>query len=838
MAKKITQYPASGGNPDVGSLIDISELSGGTYTSKKLTIQQLLDYLSTNLDFGNVQVFKNTTGATILKGTPCEIYSAQTLIPLVSTINDSFENGLSKIYIATENILNNATGSFIENGIFQYDTSAFPVGSKVFVNWNDYSLTLDGTQEDQVFIGIVITQNIAGKIFASPTRNPQLIKGASGQVPLFMGERKINGNTHFTYVDNNGVEVGFRFSDNNNNLTQVGVTYLNVESEGLASNSVLRLANWASNTNKGIVSFRKSRGSKANPSQVLLNDVLGSMIFAGASTKTIDGIPATMTGMTTGEIVVRALASFAKYYDSNNDTTTSDGLTQFEIYLQQSNGFAFGDFTPANVKVFSVDGNGAVEFKNYRFPINAGTTGQVLTAGVGGLLNWTTPSTPSVTLPDSRIPYGSSGGTLTYDSNFLFFKSNIANSLYNRSTIYLFTYESDAQKGQSWIGAGQILQFSSDSLLELNQENQTTNLSKGGRLRLDVRDATLGSGNYALANQLLGEVQFGTDGARIGAIIKAFSEQAISNMDGTGSRLEFYTAPINSTSPVLAMKIDNTGKVYFKSYNFPLADGSAGQVLQTDGAGNISWGTGGSATDFIPRLKGNETFRGVNYGNNSTTEVTSGGITMATSASVSARSVSSTNFASKIIRKGFTASVVSTGRYTGTRGSSLLFYIGGGFKYVCDFYISDSAFSSINRQFFGLAGQTTDLGYTDTILVSSLLNCIGVGSDSADANLQIFYNDGAGACTKIDLGSNFPANRTAGAVLTTMYSVEIYNAPGTTSVKVQVTNKETGVISQNTLTTNLPLDTQGLNFFASRVMGSPITGTGQFDLAILGVYSL
>lgn len=245
-----------------------------------------------------------------------------------------------------------------------------------------------------------------------------------------------------------------------------------------------------------------------------------------------------------------------------------------------------------------------------------------------------------------------------------------------------------------------------------------------------------------------------------------------------------------------------------------------------------------NSIDFIPKIVGNETFRGVNYSNNSTTEVTSGGITIATTGSTIARSVASTNYATKQIRKGFYGSVASAGRYTGSRGSALLFYIGGGFKYVCDFYISDTAFGSGCRQFYGMQGGTTDLTYTDSVLVSSLINCIGVGSDSADTNLQVFHNDGTGTATKIDLGINFPSNRTSGSALTTVYSIELFNAPNSSEVLYLVTNKETGNSAQGTISSNLPLSTQGLNFFASRCMGAGVTNTGQFDLLILGAYSL
>lgn len=241
---------------------------------------------------------------------------------------------------------------------------------------------------------------------------------------------------------------------------------------------------------------------------------------------------------------------------------------------------------------------------------------------------------------------------------------------------------------------------------------------------------------------------------------------------------------------------------------------------------------------FIPKLEGNETYRGVTYSNNSTTEVASGGIVMATTGSTIARSVASTNFASKQVRKGFYGSVVSAGRYTGTRGSALLWYLGGGFKYICDVYISDTAFGSGCRQFYGMAGQTTDLGYTDSVLVSSLVNIIGVGSDALDTNLQVFHNDATGTATKVDLGVNFPANRTAGSALTTVYSIELYNDSNSTDVKYSIKNKETGAVAIGTISTNLPLHTQGLNFFASRCMGAGVTNTGQFDLLALGTYSL
>jgi hypothetical protein len=235
-----------------------------------------------------------------------------------------------------------------------------------------------------------------------------------------------------------------------------------------------------------------------------------------------------------------------------------------------------------------------------------------------------------------------------------------------------------------------------------------------------------------------------------------------------------------------------------------------------------------------------ETYRGININNNSTTVVSQGGITMSSSASTTAQSVASTNFATKQIRLRYSATVVSGGRYTGTRGSALLWYIHGGFRYVCDFNISDTSFSAGCQQFYGLAGQTTDLAYggVSGTLVSTLTNIVGVGSEVGDTNLQVFHNYSTGTATKIDLGVNFPANRTAGEISTTVYSIELYNEPMSTDVKYKVKNNETGNVASGTISTNLPLSSQGLNFFASRCMSTTsVTSTGQFDLMKLGVYS-
>ena len=311
------------------------------------------------------------------------------------------------------------------------------------------------------------------------------------------------------------------------------------------------------------------------------------------------------------------------------------------------------------------------------------------------------------------------------------------------------------------------------------------------------------------------------------------------------------------------------------NYALQLQDGSqtvgGGKFLKDMGDGKANWstltvantgltitntGTNGAATlvgntlnipiydsSLVPELHGNEIWRGSTYRNNSTTVDTTSGLTVTPTGTPTARAVATTSYATRNIRLGITASVTTTGRYSGVRGSALLWYVTGGFLYTGEFNISDTSTAVGTHNFWGLASSTSDLviGDVGNSQPSALLNIIAFANDSGDANLQIMHNDASGTATKTDLGASFPSNRTAGAAITTIYSCYLYNAPNSSNVIYRIVNKETGAVAQGTLSTNLPASTVGLNFFGARTMGTSgggINNSGQFDVYRLGVYSL
>jgi hypothetical protein len=231
-------------------------------------------------------------------------------------------------------------------------------------------------------------------------------------------------------------------------------------------------------------------------------------------------------------------------------------------------------------------------------------------------------------------------------------------------------------------------------------------------------------------------------------------------------------------------------------------------------------------------VSNNEIFRGRTFRYDSTTADTVGGLNTLNNASASAVVPNTTLFGNRFTRLRYFASIVSTGRVTSIRSTDLQWYLSSGFRFVTTFRVADTAFGSTCQNFFGLVGTTAEIaaGGAGLIQVSTLTNCIFVGSDGSDTNLQVMHNDASGTCTKIDLGAAFPANRTAGAEMSTMYSIELYNQVDSTSVTYKVINLETGDIAMGVITTNLPSVTQGLAIQAARVMGTPITNSGQFEL--------
>lgn len=131
------------------------------------------------------------------------------------------------------------------------------------------------------------------------------------------------------------------------------------------------------------------------------------------------------------------------------------------------------------------------------------------------------------------------------------------------------------------------------------------------------------------------------------------------------------------------------------------------------------------------------------------------------------------------------------------RGNS----VSGGFFFHMRNAPATGASNTSQRFFIGMRGATGSFTDVDP---STMLNCIGFGWDSADANCQFIHNDASGVATKIDLGAGWEVPVTDRAA---MYDVMIYAPPNNSSVFIYVKNLATGLEATAELSIDLPTQT-------------------------------
>ena len=158
---------------------------------------------------------------------------------------------------------------------------------------------------------------------------------------------------------------------------------------------------------------------------------------------------------------------------------------------------------------------------------------------------------------------------------------------------------------------------------------------------------TAGSNTIVADNNVIGRLIFtaadGVDMRVTPAEIRSSVDDSSPAADSIKGNLEFYTNDGSSVAPAVRFSIAPAGAVTFNSaFTFPTADGSAGQVLQTNGSGTVTWasvtgggGVSGSGTDnYIPRWNGTTALENSIIQDNGTT-VTVGGALKVVDATVS-----------------------------------------------------------------------------------------------------------------------------------------------------------------------------------------------------------
>ena len=435
-------------------------------------------------------------------------------------------------------------------------------------------------------------------------------------------------------------------------------------------------------------------------------------------------------------------------------------------------------------------------------------------------------------------------------------------------------------EGQSLLGSGNIdltkadvglgnVDNTSDLNKPISTATQTALNSKQNSITLTTTGtsgiSTLIGNTLNIPNYATGSVNiYNADGTLTGARIVNLNAQGITFQDGslTGSQfavnidngtnlstftlqpnifdLETITAGLGSvitgtlTSLLLKyvgaggikqLQINNGGLRINGQYYLPNTDGTSGQVVTTDGSGNLSFTTISSSTPFIPAVESTEIRRGFIAVSASASTGTYGALTPTLTGSATAVAFGGTT---KLPKLRLLTTIGSTNSVVGIAfaGSAVVNTLSFGFRFIGSYIFTDQSaggtewFVPTARQFCGLAPNSTILGITSAVSVDSFPNIIGMGSDASDTNLQIYHNDATGFATKIDLGVNFPANKTGAVANGIGYQLELYAPYGATSVKYRVTKLSDNTIVTGTISTNLPASTTALGPQVVRTSGA------------------
>lgn len=172
----------------------------------------------------------------------------------------------------------------------------------------------------------------------------------------------------------------------------------------------------------------------------------------------------------------------------------------------------------------------------------------------------------------------------------------------------------------------------------------------------------------------------------------------------------------------------------------------------------------------------------------------------------------------------------SSGLTSGTNDSVTAYWLGdasgrGGFRVEA---LWGLVTTRLNMRFaVGMGSANLNAGATDPSAANT--DCVFVGYDAGDGNLQVMHNDSAGTCTKVDLGASFA--RADAMVIRSVFSC----SPNASAIDYTITRLDSAATATGTLSTNLPTNTAfmlqsfrfGTGTQTSQVVGAVMSFLGE-----------
>ena len=339
----------------------------------------------------------------------------------------------------------------------------------------------------------------------------------------------------------------------------------------------------------GAVSFPAIRindnaieGTRSNENINLLPSGTGSVVFGAVKFRgtTLSSDDSTAININDGLIVDGTL---------NVSGTANTGT------LTAAAGSTFGNLTLANGSI--TDSSNAISFGNE----NLSTTGTI-TAATGSALGNLTLANGSITDSSGEISFGDENltttgtldvsglttlGTLTVTSTTNLTTTNIDNLTLQDNTI---SSSSNADINLSPGGTGSVViqNLTIDSNINITDNEIKTTTSNSD---LVIEPAGTGQVVIAKADINSGAIDNTVIGATTPAAGTFTTLVTTSALTVDGVTIDDNTVSTNASNANLELAGNGTGTVTISGFGFPTTDGSADQVLKTDGSGNLGFVT-------------------------------------------------------------------------------------------------------------------------------------------------------------------------------------------------------------------------------------------------------
>lgn len=158
-------------------------------------------------------------------------------------------------------------------------------------------------------------------------------------------------------------------------------------------------------------------------------------------------------------------------------------------------------------------------------------------------------------------------------------------------------------------------------------------------------------------------------------------------------------------------------------------------------------------------------------------------------------------------------SAAGAGNNAGVRNQDVYMCGDGGWVWASRWGPSDPAAVAGARGFTGVRAATGAPANTNP---SNFVDCVGFGFDAGESDLSLMHNDGSGTCTKVPLGSNFPAN----TIDTDLYEQILYWPRGGSLIHVGIKNIRNREDYVTSVASDIPAAATGLGTLTLRNNGA------------------